>query len=57
MTEYIEIDVDEEEFRLFNRLLLSYNDFKQAHEVASELVKGDYYEKYPEHRHILHALI
>ena len=56
MTEYIEIDVDEEEFRLFNRLLLSYNDFKQAHEVASELIKGDYYEIYPENRHILHAL-
>ncbi|WP_430461010.1 hypothetical protein ACQUQU_17560 [Thalassolituus sp. LLYu03] len=56
MTEYIEIDIVEDEFRLFNRLLLSYNDFKQAHEIASELVKGDYYEKYPENRHILHAL-
>jgi hypothetical protein len=56
MPDYIEIDVNEEEFRLFNRLLISYNDFKQAHEVASELVNGDYYEKYPENRHILHAL-
>ena len=55
MTEYVEIAVDEDEFRLFNRLLLSYNDFKQAHEVALELVKGDYYKKYPENRHILHA--
>ncbi|MGK0249191.1 MAG: hypothetical protein ACI910_001929 [Oleispira sp.] len=56
MTEYIEIDVDEAEFRLFNRLLLSYNDFKQAHEVASELVENDYYEKYPENRTLVHAL-
>lgn len=56
MAEYIEIDVDEEEFRLFNRLLLSYNDFKQAHEVAFELVDNDYYEKYPENRHLVHAL-
>jgi hypothetical protein len=56
MTEYIEIDVDEEEFRLFNRLLLSYNDFKQAHEVASVLIEGKYYEKYPENRTVVHAL-
>jgi len=56
MTDYIEIDVDEEEFKLFNRLLLSYNDFKQAHEVASELVENGYYEKYSENRHIVHAL-
>ena len=56
MTEHIEIDVDEEEFRLFNRLLLSYNDFKQAHEVASVLIEGKYYEKYPEIRTVLHAL-
>ncbi len=56
MTEYIEIDVDENEFRLFNRLLLSYNDFKQAHEVASILIEGKYYEKYPENRTVVHAL-
>jgi len=56
MVEYIEIDVDEDEFKLFNRLLLSYNDFKQAHEVASELIGNDYYDKYPENRHMVHAL-
>lgn len=56
MTEYIEIDVDEEEFRLFNRLLLSYNDFKQAHEIATMLLENDHYEKYPENRSLVHAL-
>ena len=44
MGESIEIDVDEEEFKLFNRLVLSYNDFKQAHEVASELLENGCYE-------------
>jgi hypothetical protein len=34
MSEYIEFDIDEEDFRLFNRLLLSFYDFKQAHVVA-----------------------
>ena len=56
MSEYIEIDVDEEEFRLFNRLLLSYNDFKQAHEVASELLENGYYEDYPKNRTLVNAL-
>lgn len=56
MSEYIEIDVDEEEFRLFNRLLLSYNDFKQAHEVASELLKNGYYDDYPHNRTLVHSL-
>lgn len=56
MTEGIKIDVDEEEFRLFNRLLLSYNDFKQAHEVASELLENGYYDDYPQNRALVHAL-
>lgn len=55
MNGVIEIEIDEE-LRFFNRLLLSYNDFRQAHEVASVLVEGDYYEKYPENRTIVHAL-
>ncbi|GIU19287.1 hypothetical protein TUM4644_06850 [Shewanella colwelliana] len=56
MTEYIEIDVDEDEFRLFNRLLLSYNDFKQAHEIASVLLESEYYNNVPENRTLIHAL-
>lgn len=56
MSEHIEIDVDEEDFRLFNRLLLSYNDFKQAHEVASELLENGYYDDYPHNRTLVHAL-
>lgn len=56
MTEYIEIDVDEEEFRLFNRALISYNDFKQAGEVAHELLSNGYYENYPKNRALVHAL-
>lgn len=56
MSEHIEIDIDEDEFRLFNRLLLSYNDFKQAHEVASELLENGYYDDYPKNRTLVHAL-
>ncbi len=56
MSERIEIDVDQEEFRLFNRLLLSYNDFKQAYEVASELLENSYYDDYPQNRTLVHAL-
>ncbi len=33
--------------RLFNRILISYNDFKQAHEIASLLLDGDLYHNYP----------
>ena len=44
-------------FRLFNRILISYNDFKQAHEIASLLVDGDLYRDYPrENRHFVIAL-
>ena len=56
MSDYIEIDIDEEEFRLFNRLLISYNDFKQAHEVACELLRNGYYDDYPNNRTLVHAL-
>ncbi len=33
--------------RLFNRILISYNDFKQAHEIAALLLDGDLYRNYP----------
>lgn len=43
--------------RLFNRILISYNDFKQAHEIASLLLDGDLYRNYPkENRHLVIAL-
>ena len=56
MREYFEIDVNAEEFRLFNRLLLSYNDFNQAYEVANELLEKNYYSNYPQNRTLVHAL-
>lgn len=37
-----------QKFKLFNRILISYNDFKQSHETASVLLSGDYYENFPE---------
>lgn len=44
-------------FKLFNRILISYNDFKQAHEIASLLIEGNLYENYPkENRHLVIAL-
>ncbi len=43
--------------RLFNRILISYNDFKQAHEIASLLIEGDLYKNYPnENRTLVIAL-
>ena len=43
--------------RLFKRILISYNDFKQAHEIASLLVDSDLYRNYPrENRHLVIAL-
>ncbi len=43
--------------RLFNRILISYNDFKQAHEIASLLIDGDFYRDYPtKNRHLVIAL-
>lgn len=40
-------------FKLFNRILISYNDFKQAHEIASLLIEGKLYDKYPEENRCL----
>ena len=41
----------------FNRILISYNDFKQAHEISSLLVEGDFYKNYPrENRQLVIAL-
>jgi len=55
-----ELGLTDEQFgklRLFNRILISYNDFKQAHEIASLLVDGDLYRDYPrENRHLVIAL-
>jgi hypothetical protein len=55
-----ELGLTDEQFgklRLFNRILISYNDFKQAHEVASLLIGGDFYRDYPsKNRHLVIAL-
>lgn len=55
-----ELGLSDEQFgklRLFNRILISYNDFKQAHEIASLLLEGDLYRNYPkENRHLVTAL-
>jgi hypothetical protein len=45
-----ELGLSDEQFcklRLFNRILISYNDFKQAHEIASLLLDRDLYRNYP----------
>jgi hypothetical protein len=55
-----ELGLTDEQFgklRLFNRILISYNDFKQVHEIASLLVDGDLYRDYPmKNRHLVIAL-
>ena len=55
-----ELGLTDEQFgklRLFNRVLISYNDFKQAHEIATLLVDGSLYRDYPrENRHLVIAL-
>ena len=55
-----ELGLTDEQFgklRLFNRVLISYNDFKQAHEIAALLVDGDLYREYPrQNRHLVIAL-
>jgi hypothetical protein len=55
-----ELGLTDEQFgklRLFNRILISYNDFKEAHEIASLLVDGNLYRNYPkENRHLVIAL-
>ena len=43
--------------KLFNRILISYNDFKQAHEIATLLAEGNLYDNYPrENRQLVIAL-
>src|SRR5262245_27875117 len=55
-----ELGLSDEQFgklRLFNRILISYNDFTQAHEIASLLLDGDLYRSYPrENRQLVIAL-
>ena len=55
-----ELGLSDEQFgklRLFNRILISYNDFKQAQEIASLLLEGDLYRNYPrENRQLVIAL-
>jgi hypothetical protein len=52
-----ELGLTDEQFgklRLFNRVLISYNDFNQAHEIATLLVDGNLYQSYPrENRHLV----
>lgn len=42
-----------ERLRLFNRILISYNDFKQTQEIASLLLEGDLYKNYPMENRLL----
>lgn len=55
-----QLGLNDEQFgkmRLFNRILISYNDFKQAQEIAGLLLEGDLYKNYPhENRHLFIAL-
>ena len=55
-----DLGLSDEQFgklRLFNRILISYNDFKQAHEIASLLLDRDLYLNYPrENRQLVIAL-
>ena len=55
-----DLGLSDEQFgklRLFNRILISYNDFKQAHEIASLLLDRDLYPNYPrENRQLVIAL-
>lgn len=55
-----QLGLNDEQFgklRLFNRILISYNDFKQAGEIAELLLEGDLYKNYPrENRQLVIAL-
>jgi hypothetical protein len=55
-----ELGLSDEQFgklRLFNRILIAYNDFNQAHEIASLLFDGELYRNYPkENRQLIIAL-
>jgi hypothetical protein len=47
----------EKKVRLFRRILVSYNDFKQAAHISSHIVEAKLHHDYPEKdRHILQAL-
>ncbi|SLM48700.1 protein of unknown function [Nitrospira japonica] len=55
-----ELGLSDEQFgklQLFNRILISYNDFRQVFEVASLMLDGDLYRNYPrENRQLVIAL-
>lgn len=55
-----QLGLNDEQFgklRLFNRILISYNDFKQAGGIAELLLEGDLYKNYPrENRQLVIAL-
>jgi hypothetical protein len=55
-----EFGLSDEQFgrlRLLNRILISYNDFRQAFEIASLLLDGDLYRNFPrENRQLVIAL-
>ncbi|MCA9470384.1 MAG: hypothetical protein KC643_33730 [Nitrospira sp.] len=55
-----QLGLNDEQFgklRLFNRILISYNDFKQAREISDLLLEGDLYKNFPrENRHLVIAL-
>jgi hypothetical protein len=47
----------EEKVRLLRRILVSYNDFKQATDISSHILAANLHRDYPEkNRHILQAL-
>jgi len=51
-----QLGLDDESYgklKLFNRVLISYNDFKQAHEIASLLIEQNLYENYPRENRVL----
>jgi len=46
-------DKSYQKLKLFNRILISYNDFRQCHETASFLLNENYYDHFPEQNHQL----
>jgi hypothetical protein len=48
---------EESKVRLFRRILVSYNDFKQAAEISTHILSERLHDDYPEkNRHLLQAL-
>jgi hypothetical protein len=46
----------DEQVRLFRRILVSYNDFKQATDISSHILTANFHRDYPERdRHVLQA--